>query len=136
MQAQENFEEDDNYNDVLHSLSKKWQCTQLTHKVSAKATNDLWSLAIGYFPKLFELKEREGRTKEVPKFIQQRRKMYQQYCPDVHMEFAFQKKSDGSIVKVYSQTAPLKTYQQNPNYVNLYEIAYIKVSTHFLNSIL
>ena len=117
---------DDTYTDVLNSLSRKWLFTQLSHKVSAKAANLFWSTTLNYLPQLLELKEREGREKSIPQFIQQRRKLYKDNCPDVQMEFAFRKK-DGSIVKHNGETAPMKAMQLNREYVKLYEMASIKV---------
>ena len=129
-QYENNFE--DTYKDVLHSLSKHWLVTQLCQKVSAKAANQFWDLSITYLPKLVMFKEREGNVKNIPKFIQERRKLYQKYCPDVQMEFGFQKKSDGSIIKVSGSSTPLKDLQQNPEYQKLYEIASIKVINNFI----
>ena len=118
---------EDTYKDVLHSLSWKWLLAQLTHKVSAKAANTFWDIAMHFLPILLDLKKREGMLKKTPKFIQQRRKLYRKYCPKVRMEFAFKKKSDGSITKVKSESAPLKQLQHNPEYIKLYEMASIKV---------
>ena len=124
---EDNVELDDNYTDVLHSFSEKWLKTQLTHRVSAKATNTFWDLCQQYFPKLNEMKEREGRQNKIPKFTQQRRKLYSKYCPDVKMEFAFRKKDDGTIKIFKGSSAPLKTIQLSSEYTKLYEISYIKV---------
>lgn len=118
---------EDNYKDVLNSLSRQWMKTQLTHKVSAKASNTFWDLTLTYVPKLLNFKEREGHFKNIPKFINQRRKLTKQYCPDVQMEFAFRNRLDGSIIKHRGATSPLKEFQQNPNYMKLYEVASIKV---------
>ena len=108
-------------------MSKKWSYTQLSHKVSAKATNTFWDICMEYVPQLKEMWEREGHTKKVPGFIHQRRQLYKQYCPEVIMEFGFKNKTDGSVKKVTSGKTPLKEYQNNPDYVKLYEIASVKV---------
>ena len=126
LQEDDPFE--DTYKDVLHSLSRQWLSSQLTHKVSGKATNLFWDIAFQFIPKLLDMKHREGRTKNIPKFIQQRRLQERQYCPDIHMEFGFKKKSDGSIIIHSGPTTPLKAMQLNSDYVKLYEIAYVKVS--------
>ena len=118
---------EDTFNDVLQNFTRKWLATQMNHKVSAKATNSFWDLGQEYIPKLVKLHEREGRHRHIPKFIQQRRKMYKEYCPDVQMEFAFQKKIDGSIITVRGNSAPLKALQHNTNYIKLYEMATVKV---------
>lgn len=120
----------DNYKDILYSFSRKWLFTQLTHKVSGKATNEFWNLTMEYMPKLLEFKKREGRTKNIPRFIHLRRQLYTKFCPKVKMEFAFRKKIDGSIIKHTSSAAPLKAFQLNQEYEKLYEIASIKVRSH------
>lgn len=74
-------------------------------------------------------KEREGRLKNVPKFIQQKRILDRDYSPEIEMDFAFKRKRDGSIVMRSSQTAPIKDLQHNEEYEKLYEIAYIKVKS-------
>lgn len=117
---------------MLHSLSKKWLLTQLSHKVSAKATNAYWELCMEYVPNLKQMWHREGQVKDIPGFIRQRRKLHKEYCPTVEMEFGFRKKTDGSIHKVYTETSPLKQFQNNPDYTKLYEISTIKVNTQIL----
>lgn len=97
------------------------------HKVSATASNKFWDLSLQYAPKLQTMWEREGQVKGVPGFINQKRKLYKQYCPKVEMEFAFMSKIDGKIEKVNGGTAPVKKYQNNPDYIKLYEIASVKV---------
>ena len=121
----EEFEDD--YKTSLNSFSRQWLETQLTHRVSAKATNSFWSNAMDFLPKLLEFKLREGRERPIPQFVHQRKQLYKQYSPDVKMEFAFKNKIDGSIIKHSGTTAPLKEFQLNPNYSKLYEIASVKV---------
>ena len=122
-----NSDFEDNYTDVLHSMSKKWLLAQETHKVSARATNKFWSLSLDYMPKLLKLQEQEGRQNPIPQFIQQRRKLHKQYCPEIQMEFGFQKMFDGSLKIIKTSSAPLKDLQLNRDYIKLYEIASIKV---------
>ena len=120
-------EYNDNYKDVLKNLSKKWLNAQLCHKVSAKATNEFWTLGMDFFHKLFQLKEREGVLRNPPQFIQQRRILFKDYCPKINMEFGYKNKRDGSIIEVESPNAPIKTLQNNMDFIKLYEIASIKV---------
>ena len=80
-----------------------------------------------FMPDLSRLHEEEEVRKNIPKFINQRRALESQYCPEVIMEFGFRKKADGSIVQVQSNEAPLKDLQRNPEYSKLYEIASVKV---------
>ena len=123
----DNQEFQDNYKDALHSLAKKWFYTQMKHKVSATAANRFWSLSMSSVPVLHELWERQGISKPITGFINERNKLYDEFCPDVIMQFAFQNKLDGSIHNVTSSSAPFKAYDRNPNFVKLYEMASVKV---------
>ena len=109
----------DNYKDVLHSLSKKWLDTQLHHKVSATATNKFWELSVNYMSKMASLWEREGQPKQIPGFIHQRRKLYEEYSIDIEMEFGFKNKRTGTIEIVKSSSAPLKRLQHHEDYIKL-----------------
>ena len=77
-----------------------------------------------------QFREREGTAKPIPQFINQRNKLYDQYCPKVDMEFGFQNKEDDSIKIVKGSSAPMKSIQRDPMYIKLYEIASIKVNTY------
>ena len=117
----------DTYKDALNALSRKWYLAQLSQKVSAKAANHYWDLSLQCLPEILNMKDREGRLNNIPKFIQQRRILNNNHCPDVNMEYAFKNKNDGSITRIFSTSTPLKALQRNPDYIKLYEIATIKV---------
>ena len=121
----------DNYKDILHAFSKQWLFTQMSHKVSARATNDFWDVCFKYVPQLMMFHEREGRQEVPPKFISQRRHLHKQFSPEVQMEFGFKHKKDGTIHKVKGSTTPLKEYERNEDYLKLYEISTVKVSSSF-----
>ena len=84
-----------------------------------------------FIPNLIDLKNQENIQKPTAKFIQQRRKLYSQYCPEIHMEFAFKNKQDGSIRQISSLSAPLKELQNNREYIKLFEISHIEVNALF-----
>ena len=107
-------------------MSKQWLCTQMKHHVSAAATNALWDIAFQ-----FVLPCIEQRQKRIPKFIQQRRKLFENHCPEVHMEFVYRNKMTGEIVEYKGTTAPLKMYENNSNFEKLYELAYVKVKPKY-----
>ena len=111
--------------DFLEEISKKWILAQMKHHVSAEAANSFWDLAMKYVP--LSLQQRQ---KKIPQFVHQRRKMYQNYCPEVHMEFVYKNKLNGEIVTYKGTSAPLKMYQNNFVYEKLYELAFIKVMTN------
>ena len=91
----------------------------MNHKVSATATNEFWKIAKEFWPKLMEAKEEEQITKKKPLFQNQRKKLNNAYCPEIHMEFGYLNVNTGIVHKVQSHTTPIKDYQQNPDYVKL-----------------
>ena len=110
-------EKDEN---ALDELSEAWLLAQMKHKVSAAAANSFWDLAMNYIPLL-------DNKNKVPKFIQQRRKLYRDYCPEVKMQFCYRNKSNGTIFTHDGLTAPVKMYQKDSKYEKLYEVAYVQV---------
>ena len=121
--------EDDDYYNLLNELSRKWLAIQLTHKVSLKATDSFWKVAVAYIGKVFEAKQRQGIRRKVPQFIHQRKQIFSKECPRVSMNFAF-KNNDTQEVHVINNVdcAPLKRFQNNPKFTKLYEEAYVDVS--------
>ena len=103
-------------------MSEKWMLAQMKHHVSAEAANAFWDLAFKYVQPCLQ-----QRQKRIPKFVQQRRKLIEDNCPEVHMEFTYRNKITGQIVKYKGKTAPVKMYETNSNYEKLYEMAYVKV---------
>ena len=122
---EENFQ--DNYKSVLNAFSRDWLLAKLKHRVSGKAANKFWDICMEFMPTLLQMKEREGITRSIPKFKQQRKNLYKNRCPVIKMEFGFRNKTTGAITKVTSSKAPRKTFERNPQYTKLYEMAYIKV---------
>ena len=74
-----------------------------------------------------ELKEQEHLFKKIPQYAQIKKNIYKSICPKIHMNFAFLNTSDGTIVKVNSETTPLVQYQRDPKYKKLYEEGHIEV---------
>ena len=104
-------------------MSKKWLFHQLKHHVSATACNSFWELAFKYVPLVLS-----NRRKKVPGFVQQRKKLYDDYCPPVHMEFTYRNKEDDTIIKYEGKTAPLKQFRNVQKYEKLYELGHVKVN--------
>ena len=127
-------EAEENFFTVLEDMSKKWMCSQLTHRVSATASNTLWDVAMDMIPKLITLKNWDNITRKTPKFTQQRRKLYRDLCPPVKMRFGFLYKNTGAIETVDCDSTPSNTFQRNPDYVKIYEEAHVQViySKHIL----
>ena len=121
------FSDDDeveNYKGLLDELSKKWLNVQLTHEVSASATESFWKTAMNLMPPLFEHRNRLHIQKNVPGYKHLRRQLYNDFCPEITMTFAFMKISDQSIEVIECNTAQTRSKSE---YIKLYEEANIKV---------
>ena len=122
----ENIIEND-YQSLLNAMTRKWYFTQLTHKVSASAADDFWEIAKNFWPRIEGAKQAEAIARKTPLFQNQRKRMSQQLCPDIHMEFGFLNVTTGVIHKISALSTPIKQYERNPEYIKLYEEAHIKV---------
>ena len=113
---------------MLQNLSKKWLVTQLTHEVSAAATNSFWQLSTELFQQLFEAKARDDVSKNIPGFIHLRRKLYKDssLSPKIYMKFVFLNKTTNAIETVHCERSPSRQYSK-ANYIKLYEEAHVKV---------
>lgn len=130
--AEEEEEEEDQeyHSSALQKLSKKWLETQLTHQVSAEATNCFWRIAMDFIPNLVQLRERDNVKRKTPMFVNQRRKLYRDICPAITMKFVYKKKANDTITTVVSDRTP-SHLDRSPEYIKLYEEAHIKV-IHFI----
>ena len=123
----ESEDDSDNYFEILESITKKWLLIQLTHNVSAAATNSFWQASFDSIPILCAVKERCNIDVNVPGFIHIRRKLYSNICPTVHMKYVFLERSTNSIEVVHCTKDPGKRYLKS-RYTKLYEEAHIKVN--------
>lgn len=123
-------EEDDDeisFDSIFNSFSKQWLHTQLTHHVSLAASNSFWKLSFQNVAKLLELKHNEQVTRKIPQFMQVRKNLHKDLCPDIKMTFVFLNKEDQSITHVNVDHTPVKEFQSNPKFQKLYEEAHIQV---------
>ena len=120
-----NEPEQPEYSNLLTILSEKWLYTKLTHQVSAAASKSFWKTAMECVPALYEAKKEVNVTKNTPGFIHQRRKLYKDMCPEVHLKYAFLNKENNQTEVIHSKTAPSK--YNTSKYIKLYEEAHIKV---------
>ena len=111
---------------MLESLSKKWQLIQLTHNVSAAATNSFWQFGLSLFPGLVAAKEMSGTNKNVPGFIHLRRELQQDMCPPIYMTFAYLNRITKNVEIIKCNKAPIRKFPKS-QYIKLYEEAHIKV---------
>ena len=120
-----------NYSDLLHKLSIKWLSVHLTHNVSLEATYEFWKIALLCMPLLVQYKEEEEITRKTPQFVHLRRKLYDELCPKVYMDFEYTNKSTNETIHITSaKKTPVKTYQRNPDYIKKFEAAHILSLIH------
>ena len=116
------------YFNILKEFSKKWLAVQLTHKVSLNATDKFWSVALRYMGRLLNSKKNQNIKRKIPQFTNQRRKLFREDCPTVHMKFAYKHNSTDDVVVVENvDYAPICKYENNSSNTKLYEEAYVKV---------
>ena len=119
-----NFQsQDDEPKDLLKELSNQWLLTQMKHQASAEAANAFWNTAFKHIPDVVQ-----QTTKKIPKFIQQRRKIFEENCPKVHLEYCYRNKVSGDIITYKGTTAPVKQFGNTQKFEKLYEMAYVKVN--------
>ena len=110
----------------------KWLSVHLTHNVSLSATYEFWKLGLAAFPLLMQFKEEENISRKTPQFVQLRRKLYQEMCPKVHLDFEYMKQSSKETVLITSASKTPTQIERNPDYVKKCESAHFKVITYFL----
>lgn len=120
-------DESDSFESLFSSFSQQWLDAQLTHNVSIAASNYFWKLAFNHVSQIESLKASEGIKRKIPQFLQVRKNLYKDFCPEVKMSFAFLNKNDGSIIHVDGIQTPLTQYERNPQYQKLYEEAHVEV---------
>ena len=111
---------------MLEKLSKDWILLELKHRTSKSASEDFWELAEKAFPKLYQAKIDETVLKNIPKFVSQRRKLYNSYVPPVKMEIGYLNKETQEVVVVEGDKTPISRF--NPQkFEKVYEVASVKV---------
>ena len=131
------FSDSADYFDILDILSEKWFSTQLTHNVSAKATNAFWRLAVNWMGRMFHLRQRDGVTRKIPQFQNQRLKLYNEKCPRVSMTFVYNDVNTDETHIVHDvERAPRRRFEQKANIKKMYEVATVKVSFFLLLKLL
>ena len=103
----------------------------MKHHVSAAAANHFWDLSLQYVPLVLNQRQRK-----VPKFNQKRRRILEDHCPPIYMEFFYRNRYDGTIVHYKGSKAPIKAYQNDHKYEKLYELAYVKVNPYLISIII
>lgn len=95
--------------------------------MSKAASNELWSLANQWLPKIIGLRTASGITKKIPQFPSLRNKLYDKLAPDIFLEIAYQNKESGDVIILKDlKSTPVRRFLPN-EYIKLYEIATIPV---------
>ena len=115
------------YKELLKKVSEKWLMAQLTHNVSAAATNSFWHIALNDFTSLSDAREHSMTKKNIPGYIHLRRQLYKEKCPEVHMRFVYLNKESKNIEVVHCDKDPGHKYPKS-KYTKLFEEAHIKVN--------
>lgn len=126
----ETDQEEETFQSFFSEFSKQWLNIQLTHHVSLAASNAFWKMSFEHIFQIYQLKAAQNVTKKIPQFLQARKNLYKEYCPEIKMNFAFKNKNDGSIFYIDADHTPLLQYERDPNYQKLFEEAHIEVIDH------
>ena len=121
------FEEDDDYNEILTFLSKEWLEAEMNHRVSKTASNKMWNIARTWFHRMYRAKEAQNIRRKTPSFAHIRKKMHEDYVPNINMTIAYKHKETGEITMVEDSVTPVSRFPPNL-YSKIYEIAEVKVN--------
>ena len=122
------LDEHEDYRTILSSLLQDWILCEISHTISKKASNSLWKIAQAHFYKLYSAKAAQGVKRKIPKLPQLRKKMYDDYTPEVKMEIGYISKATGEVEVVKDvQSTPVSRYPPS-THRRIYEIAYVDVS--------
>lgn len=121
-------ERGESFKTVHEHLVRDWLLTEIEHHVSKAASSSFWKVADKYFHSLYGAKEREGISRKVPQFMQERKKIHDKNVPKISMEVAYQHKHTGEISVVENvQSIPASRYPPNL-YTKIYEVASVEVN--------
>ena len=110
---------------MLDELSKEWLLLELRHRVSKAASNDFWDLACSKFHNLMETKIAEMVYKKVPKFQNQRKKLFSMHIPKINLSIGYKDKTTNEVIVVEAEKTPV-SYSPS-DFIKLFEVATVKV---------
>ena len=118
--------DDVSYEDCLQDLSQKWLLIELAHRTSKTASDEFWLLAREAFSKLHRAKLDDMVYKPIPQFTSQRKKLYNNHVPTIHMEIGYLNKETNETVVVFGDKTPVSRF--NPQrFQKIYEVASVEV---------
>ena len=121
-----NSDEENDYESLLESFSKKWLFAELDHTVSKTASDVFWKIATNFIPKIIESRNVENIKKKIPQFHHIRRKMYDKHVPKVNLEISYRDKNTNEITVVHDTVTPKSRFPPN-RFEKLCEIASVEV---------
>ena len=123
----EEFEEVDDYDSILHFLSKEWLTTEVHHRVSKTASDAFWALAKKWFHKLFTVKKIQKVTRKTPDFVHIRRRLYLDYVPPIKMDLGYRNKEIGEISVLENTLVTPKSQFPRHQFDKIFEIGHVEV---------
>lgn len=115
------------YPAILEKLTEDWLMLESKHKTSKSASEDFWELAKKAFPKLYRAKIDEVVLKNIPKFVSQRRKLYNNNVPPVKLEIGYLDKETEDVIVVEDDKTPKSRFHPS-KFQKLYQVASVKVN--------
>lgn len=119
-------EEGETYKALYSKLSKDWLLTEIDHRVSKTASNEFWLIAQKYFHDLDVAKEREGRRKKTPQYLQARKDLYKAHVPSISLQIMYRHNQTGETYLIRGDSTPASQYPPNI-YSKICEVASIEV---------
>ena len=120
------------YKSLFTQFTKDWMLLEVNHRVSNRASNEFWSLAVKSFPRLLEAKQLEGRTRKIPGFRSIRKHLHKNHIPEILMDVCYEVKATGDMIILNNlESIPVKKFPPS-KYKKLYETAKVKVKIPYL----
>lgn len=119
--------DDPEYAELLKDLSRKWLDLEVHHCTSKSASEDFWELAKKAFPKLHKAKIDAMIFQDIPKFNNQRLKLYKNNVPPINLKNAYLNKATKEIVVVEGKKNPVSQFDPR-QFEKIYEVATVEVN--------
>ena len=115
------------YKAILKKLSSEWMNSEINHRISKSASNELFEIGKKWMHPLYEARKIQGIYKETPQFVHIRRQLIKRSVPKVDMEIAYEHKDTKEITTVKDvQSTPRSRFPPS-QYTKVYEIGTVKV---------
>lgn len=116
----------DDYETMLDSLVKQWVLLEIKHRTSKSGSEEFWDLAKSFFPKLQSARIAEMVYKPIPKLRSQRKKIYRDEVPDVHLELGFVNKDTNELNVINVDHTPTNQFDRK-TFEKVFEVGTVQV---------